>query len=101
MRVMLTITFPGAEFNVMVRDGSAGEKISRILETIKPESVYFTEYNGRRTALVVADLPDASRIPALAEPWFLQFNAQVEFRVVMTPEDLRRGDLAALGKKWA
>jgi hypothetical protein len=37
----------------------------------------------------------------LAEPWFLTFNAQVEFRVAMTPEDLARSNLEALGKKWA
>jgi len=37
----------------------------------------------------------------LAEPWFLTFNAHVEFRVAMTPEDLGRANLDALGKKWA
>jgi hypothetical protein len=37
----------------------------------------------------------------LAEPWFLQFNAEVEYRIAMTPEDLGRADLGALGKKWA
>ena len=46
------------------------------------------------------DLPDPSRIPSLAEPWFLSFNADVEFRVVMTPEELGRAGLEGLGKKW-
>ena len=44
---------------------------------------------------------DPSKIPALAEPWFLTFNADVELRVAMTPEDLARAGLEALGKKWA
>jgi hypothetical protein len=39
-------------------------------------------------------------VPSLAEPWFLGFNAHVEFSVVMTPEDLGRAGLEALGKKW-
>jgi hypothetical protein len=43
----------------------------------------------------------ASDIPRLAEPWFLSFNAEVEFRIAMTPEDLAHADLDALGKKWA
>jgi hypothetical protein len=50
---------------------------------------------------MVVDMEDPSRIPALAEPWFLTFNANVEFRVVMTPEDLRKAGLDDLGKKWA
>ena len=101
MRTLLTVTFPTDRFNELVRDGTIGEKIARALEAIKPEAVYFTEQNGQRTGLIVADLAEASRVPALAEPWFLTFNARVEFRTVMTPEDLRRSDLAALGKKWA
>jgi len=100
MRTLLTITFPVEPFNKLVRDGTISEKMSNILETIKPESVYFIERHGQRTALVVADLADPSRIPVLVEPWFLTFNAQVEIAVVMTPEDLRRAGLETLGKKW-
>jgi hypothetical protein len=46
-------------------------------------------------------MEDASQIPAVAEPWFLTFNADVEVHPVMLPEDLARADLGALGKKWA
>ena len=46
------------------------------------------------------NLDDPSKIPALVEPWFLTFNADVEIRVAMTPEDLARAGLDALGKKW-
>jgi hypothetical protein len=51
--------------------------------------------------VIVVDLPNASKIPALAEPWFLTFEADVEFRIAMTPDDLKRAGLDALGKKWA
>ncbi len=40
-------------------------------------------------------------IPALTEPWFLTFNADVELRVVMSPEDLKQAGLDKLGQKWA
>ncbi len=43
----------------------------------------------------------ASKIPALAEPWFLTFQADVEFQVVMSPDDLKRAGLDELGKKWS
>lgn len=100
MRTLLTVTLPVEPFNAAVRDGTVGEKFSRILETTKPEAVYFTERNGQRTALVVVDLSEPSKIPALVEPWFLTFNAQVEIGIAMTPDDLRRADLETLGKKW-
>jgi hypothetical protein len=99
--MLLHVTMPHEAFNAAVRDGSAGKKLNRILEEMKPESVYFTEYGGKRTALVVVDLPDASKIPALAEPWFLTFNADVEVHPVMKPDDLAKAGLDALGKKWA
>ena len=50
---------------------------------------------------LVVNLDDPSGIPALAEPWFLTCHANVEFRVAMTPEDLGRSNLEALGKQWA
>jgi hypothetical protein len=101
MRILQLVTFPHEAFNAAVRDGTAGEKINRILETIKPETVYFTEYNGKRGAVLVIDLPDPSVIPALSEPWFLTFNADVHFQIAMTPADLQKAGLDELGKKWA
>ena len=50
---------------------------------------------------MIVDVPDASRVPALAEPWFLSFNADVTFHIVMNPEELGRAGLDAIGKKWA
>jgi len=36
----------------------------------------------------------------LAEPWFLHFDATVEFLPAMTPADLQKADLDSIGKKW-
>jgi hypothetical protein len=52
------------------------------------------------TSLSVVDLPDASRIPALAEPWFLTWQADVEFWIALTPADLQKAGLDKLGKEW-
>jgi hypothetical protein len=46
------------------------------------------------------NLDDPSGIPALVEPWFLKFNADCEFRVVMLPEDLQKAGLDSIGSKW-
>lgn len=101
MRILMNIRLPHREFNAAVKDGSVGTKISRILESIKPEAVYFTEQNGQRGAVLIVDLPEASKIPTLAEPWFLNFNADVEFRVCMKPDELQKAGLESLGRQWA
>ncbi len=101
MRMLLDIKIPHERFNQAVKDGTVGQKVRRILEGTKPEAVYFTEQNGQRGAILIVDLPDPSKVPAFAEPWFLAFNADVEFRIVMTPDDLQRAGLEELGKKWS
>jgi hypothetical protein len=101
MRVLLKATCPHHTFNAAIKDGTAGAKLHKVLEAIKPEAVYLTEFGGRRTAIVIVDLPDASKIPALAEPWFLTFEADVEIHPVMLPEDLQKAGLDQIGKKWS
>jgi len=101
MKMLLNVTLPHQPFNAAVKDGTAASKLNRILEATRPEAVYFTEQNGHRGAVLVLDLPDASKIPALVEPWMLAFEADIELRPVMTPEDLKRAGLDELGKKWS
>src|ERR1051326_13591 len=100
MRVLMNVRFPHEPFNALVRKGAIGDLMKKILAEIKPEAAYFTELDGRRTAILIVNLENASRIPALAEPWFLNFQADCEFRIVMSAEDLERAGLAELGKKW-
>lgn len=100
MRMLVKATMQVDTFNNAVRDGSVGPKIGRILEDIKPEATYFIEEGGKRTALLLVEVADPSRIPAIAEPFFLTFNANVEFHVVMSPDQLGKAGLEQLGKKY-
>src|SRR5258708_7665990 len=75
MRILLNVSIPHEQFNAATKDGSVGAKLRRILDETKPEAVYFTEQHGKRSCILIVDLPDASKIPSLAEPWFLTFNA--------------------------
>jgi hypothetical protein len=99
--MLLHVKIPHDSFNAAVKDGSAGKKMRRILDELKPEAVYFTEYGGRRGAIIIINMDDPSKVPSFAEPWFLNFNADCEFHVVMTPEELARAGLDELGRKWA
>lgn len=100
MRMMVRFTVPHEPFNSAVRDGTAAQKMKKILDEQKPEAAYFMAHNGRRCAVLIVDLPDATKIPSLAEPWFLTFNADIEVQPVMTAQDLAASGLDELGKKW-
>lgn len=90
MRFLLKISIPVEAGNKRVLDGTISEKIGRILEDLKPEAAYFAEVDGKRTGFIVVHIQDAHQIPSVAEPWFLAFNASVEFHPAMLPEDLQK-----------
>jgi hypothetical protein len=100
MRMLVDIQCPIEPFNTRVKDGTAARIMQAILEDLKPEAAYFTARDGKRGGTIVIDVADASNIPAIAEPFFLHFNASVSFHPCMTPDDLVRAGLEELGKKY-
>ena len=100
MRMLIDLDFPLEPFNTYVRDGSAGQRIGKILENLKPEAAYFTEQDGQRGGILIVDVASSSDVPRIAEPFFLTFEAEVRFHVCMSPEDLGKAGLEELGKKW-
>ncbi|MBK5418114.1 panthothenate synthetase [Pseudomonas sp. TH31] len=100
MKMLLTVEFPHEPFNTLVRAGKVGEIMERVLESIKPETAYFTEQDGRRGGIFLIDMQDASDIPRFAEPFFLNFQANCKFRIAMSPQDLQKSGLDELGKVW-
>lgn len=101
MRMLVHVEFPHEQFNAAVRDGTVDQKVNRILEDAKPEAVYFTEYDGRRGVILIVDVEGPAQVPRYSEPWFLTFNADVKFHIVMKPGELGKAGLGVLGKKWA
>jgi hypothetical protein len=61
-----------------------------ILADLKPEAAYFADDNGKRTGFIFFDLKDTSQIPAIAEPWFLAFDAHIELHPAMNLDDLKK-----------
>src|SRR6266478_7972172 len=90
MRCLLKVSIPVETGNTAVSDGSLSKTVESILAEVKPEAAYFAEDNGTRTGFIFVDMKDTSQIPALAEPWFLAFNAHVEFHPAMNLDDLKR-----------
>ena len=88
MRFLVKVSIPVEAGNAAVKAGKLGATIQSILADQKPEAVYFTDDNGQRTGFLFLEMKNASQIPAIAEPWFLAFNAGIEFHPVMVPDDL-------------
>jgi hypothetical protein len=75
--------------NAAAKAGTLGSTVERIVADLKPEAAFFfVDDNGDRSASIVFDMKETSQIPAIAEPWFLAFNAKVSLRPVMSPQDL-------------
>jgi hypothetical protein len=90
MRFLLKVNMTVEAGNAAVKEGKLGETIQSILDDLKPEAAYFTDNNGQRTGFIFLEMEDASQIPAIAEPWFLAFNASIEIHPVMVPKDLAK-----------
>jgi hypothetical protein len=88
MRFILKASMPVEHGNASAKQGF--KALPQILDELKPEAVYFYAEHGRRTALLILDLPDASAIPRVVEPFFLAMNAAVELYPAMTPADLEK-----------
>jgi hypothetical protein len=89
MRMLLRVSIPVENGNAAAKAGTLGSTIERILADLKPEAVYFyADDDGSRAGSIVFDLQDPSHIPAVAEPWFMAFNAKISLRPVMNPQDL-------------
>ncbi len=90
MRMMVRWTVPVERGNEAIKDGSLAQTIETLMEELKPEAAYFWPENGERAGMMVFDMADPTQIPQIAEPFFLNVDAAVEFVPVMNADDLRK-----------
>jgi hypothetical protein len=89
VRILITFSMNPEKGDQLIKEGRIGETMASILDELQPEAAYFTDVEGTRGGFLVVDMEDASQIPAVTEPLFLQVGATVHMQPVMTPEDLR------------
>ena len=82
---------PAEAGNKIFQDKKQGlNTLEETLNKLKPEATYFTEEWGKRTVVLVVDLPSVDMMPAVAEPFF-RLNLDVEFHPAMVLSDLKKG----------
>jgi hypothetical protein len=96
MRVMAKVEIPVESGNQAIKSGALPQVIQQFAERWKPEAMYFTDFDGMRTAFLVFDMPDSSAIPPFAEPFFMELKANVQIVPAMNADDLQKG-LSQLG----
>ena len=101
MKMILKAIMPNEPFNSMVKKGTAGKTMEKILGELKPETVYFSLADGNRCALIVININKPGDYVKYAEPFFLQFDARIEYNIIMSPEELKASGLDEIGKKYA
>lgn len=90
MRFLVEAYLPTETGNVSVLDGTLMKKIQGAVQNLKPESVYFTVKEGQRTMLAVCNIPSEDQFPALLEPLWLDFKADIRVYPVMNTSDLEK-----------
>jgi hypothetical protein len=93
---MARISMPTVPGNKAISDGTIGKLMQGAADRWRPEALYFTTFDGRRTAYMVFDMADAADIPVFAEPFFAGLEADVALAPVMNAQDLQKG-LSQLG----
>lgn len=91
MRMLMRVRVDTEAGNQAIQGGRIEKIIQEFVEQNKPEAAYFFADQGKRSASFVVDMKDSSQIPALAEPFFLELNAEVQFLPVMNLDDLQKG----------
>lgn len=92
MHTLLKVTMSDLDAtNAAVSNGRMQDVIKQVSKLIKPETSFFTAENGYRTGMFIFDLKDASQIPQIAEPFFTELNAKVEFFPGMDFIELGKG----------
>ncbi len=85
MRILVTFSMNPEKGDQLIKEGRIGETIGSILEELQPEAAYFTDVEGTRGGFLVVNMENASQIPAITEPLFLQVSGRYRVSSLSSP----------------
>jgi len=87
----LKASLPTEAGHTMIRSGKLAPNLESILSDVKPEFARFiTDAQGHRAGVFLIEVGDASRLSAVAAPFFPGLGATVEAYPAMSPENLMK-----------
>jgi hypothetical protein len=92
MHTLIKITMSDVEAaNASIKDGRFKNIVDHLSKKFSPEFTGFYAENGFRSAIFIVKMQSSSMIPSIAEPFFLNLNARVEFFPMMDMLELSEG----------
>jgi hypothetical protein len=91
MRMFMSVQLPNASGNEAIKSGALPQVMGRFIETFRPEAAYFITVNGDRCAHFYFDMKEATQMPAVAEPFFIDLGAKVTYCPAMNADDMKKG----------
>lgn len=91
MRMLCRVTMDVEAGNAAIKANKISKLMQSVLQELKPEAAYFFPDHGKRTAYFFFDMKDTSQLVPIAEPFFEELHATVEFIPAMNADDLRAG----------
>ena len=87
MKFLVKATMPVEAGNAFVKDPGWSKKMDDVMGAIQPITAYFCLDKGQRTLYMLIDMNESHRLPAIVEPLWHTFKADIEFIPTMTQED--------------
>ena len=90
MRFLVQATMPVEAGNALIRDPNFSKRLDAVLAALKPEAAYFGVQCGQRTMFLIVDMKETAQLPAIVEPLWLSFQADVKLIPVMDKADMAK-----------
>jgi hypothetical protein len=98
MRMMLKAVVGTEAGNETIRNGTMAKLIEQTMQELRPEAAYSVgSDDGHRSCVIVFDLDDPSRIPAVSEPFFQGGGRERDPPPVHEPRRPAAGSQSAAG----
>lgn len=91
MRFLIRARTPTEAGNKVVQDPNFLTKLEEYMNKVKPEAAYFMPIEGQRAGAFIVNIESNEQLPAVVEPLFQWWGANIDVIPVMNFEDLKRG----------
>jgi hypothetical protein len=91
MRFLIRARTPTDVGNKVVTDPNFLTKHEDYMNKVKPEAAYFMPIEGHRAGAFIVNVESNEQIPAIVEPLFQWWGANVDVIPVMTFDELKKG----------